>query len=166
MVAESTFREAESALLARRRSQRGSHTLGDDADRALLAALLALPAGAAPAARDAGRRLGEDVYSRRFHEDTLPGAIGTLSSALDRSGVGSLRLASSFHRTALVAYDPAPALARAAPDVTTAFVEGVVEGFLAVGFNCQAHARPEGTHALRVQLGEGRDVNAQRRQRA
>lgn len=161
MVAESTFRDAVSMLLERRRSQRGFPTLGDEADRALLAALTALPPHASGTARRAGVRLGTHVYSRRYHEDTLASGVATLSRALAESGVGWLTLRESFHRVADLGFEPHPRVAATDAPVLSAFMEGVLEGFLSTAFNCEAKARAEGPNALRIELGEGRDVNQQ-----
>lgn len=159
MAAESSLRDAESMLLARRRAQRGFPTLGDEADRALLAALAALPAHASIAARGVGLRLGADVYSRRYHEDTLPHGVATLSRALVESGVGNLTLRSSFHRSAELGFEPHARVATADGPVLSAFMEGILEGFLSSAFNCEARARAESPQTLRIELGEGRDVN-------
>lgn len=161
MVAESSFRDAESMLLERRRAQRGFPTLGDEADRALLAALAALPTHASATARGAGLRLGTHVYSRRYHEDTLASGVATLSRALAESGVGWLTLRDAFHRSASLAFEPHPRVAVADPPVLSAFMEGVLEGFLSTAFNCEATARAESLRSLRIELGQGRDVNQQ-----
>lgn len=158
-MAPASLRDAEAHLLERRRAQRGSHTLGDDADRAFLAALSALAPHAHPDARASGRRLGEHVYSRRFLDDDLPGAVGTLSRAIAESGVGALTVASAFHRSATVLFDAATPLAAAHPLVRRSYVAGVLEGYLASAFNCATEVADEGP-ALRVRLGDGRDVNA------
>lgn len=159
MAAESSFRDAESMLLARRRAQRGFPTLGDEADRALLAALAALPVHASTTARDTGLRLGTHVYSRRYHEDTLAHGVATLSRALAESGVGALTMRSSFHRSAELAFEPHARVASAGAPVLAAFMEGILEGFLSTAFNCEATARAESVALLRIELGEGRDVN-------
>lgn len=154
-----SLREAESSLLARRRAQRGTPTLGDDADHALLRALAGLSSGTERVAHEVGLRVGRDVYARRFFEDTLPGAIVVLSTSLFASGAGTITLESSFHRSARLHFTPAHALAGADRAIVLAFVAGTVEGFFGAAFNCeaQAHATDEGLLAL--ELGEGRDVN-------
>lgn len=162
----SSFREAESSLLAKRRAQRGSQTLGDDADRALVLALAALPPDAGAVARESGARLGADVYSRRYHEDTLTHGLAVLSQALQTSGLGALAVEGAFHRSARVRYDPAPALDAAAPGVRVAFLEGVLEGYLSHAFNCRAHVQAQEPTLLHLELGEGRDVNRRRREAA
>lgn len=159
-----SLREAETMLLERRRAQRGSHTLGDDADRALLAALAELPGSAADVARQSGRAVGEHVYSRTFVDDDLPGAVAALSAAIAASGAGALHVADSLHRTATVRFDPAPTLAQADPRVRRGYVAGVLEGYLGAAFNCQTAVRsPDHADELWVRLGEGRDVNARSR---
>lgn len=146
---------AESALLARRRDQRGSPSFGDEADRALLDALAAIPRDGADAAHASGRRLGEGVYARRFVEDTLPHAVTVLSQSLSASGFGTLRLDHSFHRSARLTFHPADA---DHPETLRAFVAGVLEGFFSSAFNCDARASaaPE---AILLELGDGRNVN-------
>lgn len=162
MAPQLSLREAENALLEHRHAQRGSPTYGDAADRSLLEALAALPSNAERDARATGRRLGADVYSRRFVEDTLPRALATLSAALHDSGAGALHMESAFHRSAALRFDPAPPLAPAHPLVASAYLEGVLEGFLSTALNCDARATADAPHALRVELGAGRDVNARR----
>lgn len=156
-----SLRDAETALLERRRAQRGSHTLGDDADLALLAAIASLPSSAAADARASGRHLGEHVYSRRFLDDDLPGALATLSTATSASHAGTLDVEDAFHRAASVrfAVDAAGPLAKADPAIRAAYAAGLLEGYLGAAFNCKVQAAPEGA-SLRVALGEGRDVNA------
>lgn len=154
------LRDAETSLIAHRHAQRGAPTHGDAADQALLTALVALSAHDAPTARATGRSLGGEVYARRFLEDTLPGAVVALSSTLQASGAGSLHLAQVFHRTARLRFEPSPSLADAEPVVLAAFLEGAVEGFFSATFNCKAHAASEHGDELRLELGEGRNVNA------
>lgn len=154
-----SLREAERSLLERRRTQTGSHTLGDDADRALLAVLATLPASSWHEARASGRRLGEHVYSRRFLDDDLQGAVAILSHAVDASGMGALRLAEAFHRSATLLFEPGASLAPAHPSVREAFIAGVLEGYLATAFNCDTIVVGR-EDELRVHLGAGRDVNA------
>lgn len=163
MVRESKLGDAEAALLAHRRQQRGVHTFGDEADRALLAALAGLPGDATAAAREAGMRLGAGVYGRRYVETGLEGALDVLSTALHATGAGALRVESSFHRRADVRYEPGAALAAAPLAVRAAFVEGLLEGFLSDAFNCEAHARAAAGDRLAVELGAARDVNDARR---
>ena len=146
---------AESALIARRRDQRGVPTFGDDADRALASALSSLPHEAAEAARASGRRIGAEVYARRFVEDTLPHAVSVLSHALEASGHGRLALEHSFHRSARIAFHPAAGGDSAA---RAAFVAGVLEGFFSRAFNCEACAEPTAGPIL-LELGEGKNVN-------
>lgn len=156
---EQALLDAEALLLRRRREQRGQATLGDAEDRALLAALAALPADAAPRARETGAHVGEHVYSRRFYEDTLPGSVAVLSTLLLESGAGTLRLESTFHRSARLVFQPTGAL-RDAPDaVSAAYAAGILEGFLAAAFNCRVQVAAASAEDLRVQLLEGRDVN-------
>jgi hypothetical protein len=159
MAPPASFEEAESALLERRRAQRGFLTLGDEADRALLAALAVLPPTSGSDARGTGQRLGREVYSRRFVEDTLPQGLAALSLALHESGVGSLCLGSTFHRSASVRFEPQTGLAGANVLVLSAFVEGVLEGFLSCALNCQARAWADSPLALHVELGAGREVS-------
>ena len=156
-----SLRDAETLLLERRRSQRGRHTLGDDADRTFLAALAALPGSAREDARASGRRVGEHVYSRAFLDDDLPGAVATLSAATLASGAGALLVADAFHRGATVRFDAASALAPAAPEVRDGYAAGLLEGYLATAFNCRALVEPR-ADGLRVELGDGRDVNRAR----
>lgn len=156
MTLSSGLAAAESALIARRRDQRGAPTLGDDADQALASMLSSLPADAAHEARATGKRVGEQVYARRFVEDTLPHAVSVLSNALAASGHGRLTLDHSFHRSARLRFHPidhdrSPALA--------AFVAGVLEGFFSQAFNCDARAKPAPEDAILLELGEGRNVN-------
>lgn len=153
------FHAAHGALLARRRAQGGAPTLGDEHDGALLAALALLPPDAAPRARACGEALGAEVYARPFFEDLLPGAIGLLSASLARSGVGPVRLAEHFHRSALVEHAPAQAAARTHPEVRAALIEGILVGFLGSAFNCRAAATAAAPERYRVELLEGRDVN-------
>lgn len=156
----SRLREAETSLIARRHSQRGVPTPGDEADQALLAALSALSEHDAPLARATGHSLGAHVYARRFFEDTLPGAVAMLSTNLRESGAGSLHLEAMFHRTARLHFDPLPALEAAQPPVLAAFLEGAVEGFFSAAFNCQARAASDRAREVHLELGEGRNVNA------
>lgn len=156
---EQALPDAEAVLLRRRREQRGHATLGDDADRALLAAIARLAPHEADLARAAGARLGEHVYSRRSYEDTLPASVAVLSTLLLESGAGRLRLESTFHRSARLAFDPVPPLVEAHEPVRAAFAAGVLEGFLAIAFNCAVRVEAPATHDLRVDLLEGRDVN-------
>jgi hypothetical protein len=155
----SSYREAESSLLERRRAQRGTPTLGDDVDRALMAALAALPSDARALARESGQRLGADVYSSRYAEETLTQGLALLAEGLHDSGVGDLHLEDAFHRTARVSYEPGPVLIPADPNVRSAFLEGVIAGFLSSAYNCDAHAHATDDSHLDVALGEGRDVN-------
>ena len=150
--------QAESSLLERRRQQRSAPTFGDDADQALLAALAALPPEAEPAAHASGRRVGEDVYARRFVEDTLPHAVSVLSESLACSGFGGISLRSHFHRSARLGFSPTPAMATGSRTVTHSFVAGAIEGFFSAAFNCDARARPT-PDAIELELGAGRDVN-------
>lgn len=159
----SSYREAESSLLERRRAQRGAPTLGDEADRALVLALAALPADAQALARESGARLGADVYSHRYSEDPLSQGLALLAEGLHHSGVGDLRLEDTFHRSARVTYVPADALAPADPRVRSAFLEGLIAGFLSTAYNCEAHAQAVDATHLHVKLGEGRDVNRVRK---
>lgn len=161
-----SFHHAESALLARRREQRGALTLGDDADRALALALAGLPAEARDAARASGERVGSDVFARSYHEDALPRALDLLSASLYRAGFGSLEIGSSFHRSARVRYHPAGAMAEADRAVREGFLEGILRGFLSHSYNCRVDATALGDGMLDVHLREGRDVNAARRGRA
>lgn len=161
-----SLREAEAMLLERRRAQRGSHTPGDDPERAYLAALALLPAAGAQDARASGRRLGEHVYSRRYVDADLPGAIAALSASLAASGAGSFLLAESFHRSATVRFVPGALLGPTDAHVRQGFAAGVLEGFLSAAFNCEAHV--DASHGgsadeVRVRLGEGRNVNGKRR---
>lgn len=153
---------ATAALLARRRTQRGALTLGDDADASLQDVLAQLPTAAAEAVRASGSRLGVEVYSRRFFEDTLHGGIATLSATLLETGAGALRLEHAFHRTARVRFEPLGPLADADPTVRAAFVEGVVEGFFGVAFNCASRVHHDEEGLMLLELGEGRDVNLRR----
>jgi hypothetical protein len=149
-------------LLERRRAQRGFPTLGDEADERLVAALASLPADAAPAAREAGERIGAQVWSRRYHEDGLPGGISILSSALAASGVGALHVEHAFHRSARLRFESAPRLAQAESAVRGAFVAGALAGFLGEAYNCAADARALESDLLQVELGAGRDANRAR----
>lgn len=157
-----TLRHAADALLSRRVAQRGRPTLGDEHDLALAAALASLVAdpAALALARETGERVARGVYAKRFFEDTLGGAVVVLSTCLLESGLGTLRLADSFHRSARVEYAPSPALAACAPEVRDRFAEGVLAGFLSTAFNCDVsvHAEP-GVASLRIELLDGRDVN-------
>lgn len=156
------LRGAREALVARRRAQRGQWTFGDEADHAFLAAVRALAADDVAAlheARASGAELGLNVFSRRFAEDNVPGAIAILSASLLESGWGALRLEETFHRSARIAYDPSPETASAPPAARNALVEGVLEGFLSAAFNCQARARTHADSRFDVELLEGRDVN-------
>lgn len=155
----SRLRDAETSLIARRHAQKGAPTPGDEADQALLAAIAALSPQDAPIARATGHSLGAHVYSRRFFEDTVPGAVAVLSTTLHASGAASLHLDQVFHRTARLRFEPLPGLAQAEPPVLAAFLEGAVEGFFSVAFNCQAHAATERAREVRLELGDGRNVN-------
>lgn len=162
MSPRSSFLDAESRLLARRLSQRGNPTLGDDADAALLAALAALPPSAHDVARASGLRIGRDVYSRRFFEDTLPGAVSVLSTALLSSGAGAFQLERAFHRTARLRFAPTSNLAQADPTIVESYLAGTLEGFFSAAFNCEAHAAPS-SDGYHLELGQGRDVNVEAR---
>lgn len=155
------LRGAHTALLAKRREQKGRHTLGDDLDRALLAALRDMPGdhAAAQDARACGLDIGAHVYSRRFSEDNVPGAVAILSTSLLESGLGTLRLDESFHRRARVSYMPSLDASSAPAPVRAALLEGLLEGFLAEAFNCQARATARAETEFDVELLEGRDVN-------
>jgi len=155
----SSLLQAESSLVARRRHQRAAPTFGDDADQALLAALSGLPPEAEEAARASGRRLGADVYARRFVEDTLPHAVTVLSGSLESSGLGALSLRLYFHRSARIAFAPAIGMAGAHRVVADGFVAGALEGFFSAAFNCDAQARAM-PDAIELELGDGRDVNS------
>lgn len=159
MAALSSLAAARDALLARRRAQAGRATLGDEHDRALLAALGALPGAAAPHARACGADLGAHVYSRRFFEDHLGGAVAILSASLLETGAGPLRMLDAFHRSARLEHTPLPPLAGADAAVRGALLEGVLEGFLASAFNCRVSARSVGDERYHVELLEGNDVN-------
>lgn len=154
-----TLRIAASTLVEKRRKQRGCPTLGDDADRALLAALAALPPDGARAARESGAELGAHVYSRCAVEDTLARNVGALTRTLQDSGFGTLQLEASFHRTATLRFAPSSILESADAQVRDSFLEGIVEGFFSEALNCAARACANGGGAVAVELGDGRDVN-------
>lgn len=162
----SSYREAESTLLTLRRTQRGAPTLGDEADRTLLLELAALPRAAETLARASGSRLGSDVYAWRYHEDSLTQGLAFLAEGLHRSGLGELRMEDAFHRTARVHYAPPPQLSPADPQVRSAFIEGLISGYLSQTYNCSASARALDCDILEIILGEGRDINHKERKAA
>lgn len=162
MATWTTFQEAGSSLLERRRSQRGFPTLGDDADHALVHALAALPEDGRHLARETGARLGADVYSRRYHDDALAKGIEVLSQALASSGFGALSVEGAFLRSARVRFSPSAVLSIGVPAVRSAFLEGLLEGYLSQALKCDAMARadPDDPDAgIDLHLGAGRDVN-------
>ncbi|HUR67776.1 MAG TPA: hypothetical protein VM370_00900 [Candidatus Thermoplasmatota archaeon] len=154
-----SFRDVASTLLERRRAQRGFPTLGDDADRALVAGLASLPADAGALARETGALLGAQVFARRYHDDTLPRGVALLSEAMAASGLGALDVDHAFHRAARVRFRPSRDLDRAPEPVRAAFVEGVLLGFFSSTYNCEAHAARVAPDLVELTLGEGRDVN-------
>ncbi|HEX2021152.1 MAG TPA: hypothetical protein VHH36_00440 [Candidatus Thermoplasmatota archaeon] len=152
--------------MAKRRAQRGSYTLGDGCDEDFLAALRALRAhDAATAGRiDAtGETLGRHVFARRMFEDSYRGAMITLSASLAASGFGTLEIDDLFHRTAHVRFAPRDGLAGAETSAVDALMAGVLRGFMAEAFNCEATARALAPHTFELRLGEGRDVNRRAR---
>lgn len=158
------FAQAAEALLARRRQQRAGPTWGDDADARLATALASLRLAPAElhlarATLDAaGARLGAEVYARRFYEDSVQGAIVTLSATFHAGHLGTLECEDAFHRAARVAYHPAATL-QGAPDALDPFVAGALRGYLAECLNCRVDVGVPGPHRFDVRLGEGRDVN-------
>lgn len=153
-------------MRARRRDQRGAHTYGDDADAALVQALVhverAAPGDPARSAalRTAGADLGRHVYARRMFEDSFRGAFIVLSSSMAASGIGSLEVEDAFHREATVRLRAQPQLDGGV--ATCAFVLGILEGFLGEAFNCDARAEAASQSSYRVQLLDGRDANRRR----
>ncbi|GEM_PF-4269094 len=157
-------REAVQRILEVRHAQRARPTFGDEADQALLAALRGLSpqdlALAAPALEQAGDEIGRHVVARRCYEDSVQGAVAILSATTLASGWGGVAIESWFHRQGVLVHSPPPALAA---EVSSAFVSGLLAGYLGEVFNCRAAATPAGAGRFEARLLEGRDVNARRR---
>ncbi|MEA3201325.1 MAG: hypothetical protein QOE90_2753 [Thermoplasmata archaeon] len=147
-------RDAAQRLLARRHAQRARPTFGDEADAALLAALRARPDEAQ--AREAGLRVGREVYARRCYEDNVPGAVAILSTTLLASGLGSVSVESWFHRQGVLAFRPLDERDAAA---ASSYVSGLLAGYLGEALNCRAEAQAQPGARFAVRLLEGRDVN-------
>lgn len=149
-------------LLERRRTQRGVFTYGDSFDADFARALAAVSVGPTKPAAPLeawGEELGRLVYARRMFEDSFRGAFIVLSASLTASGFGSLEVRDAFHRTALVGFEAAPDLAAAQREAIDAYLVGVLRGFMAEAFNCDAHARAVSPRTYEVRLGEGRNAN-------
>ncbi|MDX1611892.1 MAG: hypothetical protein R3185_05945 [Candidatus Thermoplasmatota archaeon] len=159
------MRDAAYAVLTARLAQPGEHGYGDEADRRFLQALDAFdpPEQAATYAwaglEDMGRDIGRHVYAKSIVEDDFPHAVDHLAEAIEASGFGRLVVADVFHRTAKVNFQPSPGAASIRPEALEAYLDGVLAGALATGFNAEVQLAHGDANALEIALASGRDVN-------